>query len=215
MSDQLELERRYRRLLAWYPPEFRREKGMELLAVLLAGAPEGQRRPGLAASADLIRNGLWMRVRPSVPRSAPTVRAAVLLMYAGAAVTLLGLIISIIAVALDGLAAGHLRFLEQTQPLPIVIAVGVLLGLVLVGLWLWMAQANGRGRNWARIVSTVLVALATLHLFGNAGPGAAQVVFAAVSWLIGLAAVWQLWRPASNAYFAPNRRSAQASPRAN
>ena len=87
MTDQEHLERAYRRLLAWYPREFRDENGPEILAVLMAEAPDGQRRPGLAGSADLIRSGLWMRLRPGVPRSARTVRAAVWLMYAGAAVS--------------------------------------------------------------------------------------------------------------------------------
>ena len=90
MTDQADLERGYRRLLAWYPPEFRRENGQEILAVLMAGARDGQRRPGLAESADLIRSGVWMRLRPSVARSARTVQAAVRLMYAGAAVSAVG-----------------------------------------------------------------------------------------------------------------------------
>ena len=45
MTDQEHLERAYRRLLAWYPREFRRENGQEILAVLLAGAPPGQPAP--------------------------------------------------------------------------------------------------------------------------------------------------------------------------
>ncbi|MGH3201093.1 MAG: hypothetical protein ACRDP5_03425, partial [Streptosporangiaceae bacterium] len=64
MTDHADLERAYRRLLVFYPRAFRRENGAELLAVLMAGAPDGQRRPGLAGSADLIRGGLWMRLRP-------------------------------------------------------------------------------------------------------------------------------------------------------
>ena len=84
MTDQADLERGYRRLLAWYPPEFRRENGQEILAVLMAGARDGQRRPGLAESADLIRSGVWMRLRPSVPRSARTVQAAVRLRFGSA-----------------------------------------------------------------------------------------------------------------------------------
>ncbi|MGA8206982.1 MAG: hypothetical protein WB801_08385 [Candidatus Dormiibacterota bacterium] len=216
MNDQANLERRYRRLLAWYPPEFRRTNGEELLAVLMAGAPDGQRRPSLAASSDLIRSGLRMRLLPSVPRSAPTVRAAVRLMYAGAAVTTLGLMIAIISVAFMGGRAGTLRLLGHNQPLPIVITVGIMLGLVLIALWLWMARANAHGQNWARILSTVLFGLATLHLFGS--QGAASVVFALVTWLVGLAAVWLLWRPASNAFFKPGGfaragQSALSSPR--
>ena len=51
MTDQANLERGYRRLLAWYPRAFRREHGPEILAVLMACAADGQRRPGLAESA--------------------------------------------------------------------------------------------------------------------------------------------------------------------
>jgi hypothetical protein len=93
MTDQQHLERSCRRLLAWYPRAFWRESGPEILAVLLACAPDGQRRPGLAQAADLIRSGVWMRLRPSAPRSARTVRAAVRLMCAGAAVSTVNLII--------------------------------------------------------------------------------------------------------------------------
>ena len=45
MTDHEHLERAYRRLLAWYPREFRHENGPEILAVLMADAAPGQRRP--------------------------------------------------------------------------------------------------------------------------------------------------------------------------
>jgi len=199
MTDQEHLERAYRRLLAWYPRDFRRENEQEILAVLMACAPDGQRRPGLAASADLIRSGLWMRLRPNVPRSAPTVRAAVQLMYTGAAVTTLSLIIAIISLAHIGRSAAGLRLAGHSQPVPVAVTVGIVVGLVLIALWLWMARAISQGRNWARILSTVLFSLATLHLFGN--KGVFEVVFALLTWLIGMAAVWLLWRPTSAAFF--------------
>jgi hypothetical protein len=47
------LERRYRRLLAWYPAEHRRVYEDEMLGVLLAGARPQQRYPGLRESANL------------------------------------------------------------------------------------------------------------------------------------------------------------------
>ena len=75
MTDQEHLERACRRLLAWYPRDFRHDNEQEILAVLLADAPEGRRRPGLAESVDLIRSGLWLRLRPGVPRSARSTRA--------------------------------------------------------------------------------------------------------------------------------------------
>src|SRR5215472_5143808 len=101
MTDHAGLERGYRRLLGWFPPEFRRENGQEILAVLMAGARDGQCRPGLAESADLIRSGVWMRLRPSVPRAARTVQAAVRLMYAGAAVSAVGLISGLAVMIVD------------------------------------------------------------------------------------------------------------------
>ena len=63
MSGPPALERGYRRLLAWYPRGFRREHEEELLAVLLAGARPGQRRPGLAEAVNLILSGLGARLR--------------------------------------------------------------------------------------------------------------------------------------------------------
>ena len=45
MTDQEHLERAYRRLLAWYPREFRHENGQEILAVLLAGARTASAAP--------------------------------------------------------------------------------------------------------------------------------------------------------------------------
>jgi hypothetical protein len=205
MTDQANLERGYRRLLAWYPRAFRRENGHEILAVLMACTPDGQRRPGLAESADLIRSGLWMRLHPSVPRSARTVRAAIRLMYAGAAVTSLSLIISIISLAFIGRSAATLRLAGRSQPLPVAISVGIVGGLVVIALWLWMARANSQGRNWARILSTVLFGLATPKLIGvfSEPQTVLGLIFWAPTWLAGLAAVWLLWRPDSSAFFKP------------
>ena len=65
MSEPAALERGYRRLLACYPQPFRSEQGEEVLAVLMAGARPGQRRPGLAEAADVIKSALRMRLRPA------------------------------------------------------------------------------------------------------------------------------------------------------
>jgi hypothetical protein len=62
MSDSADLERRYRRLLACYPRAFRLEHEQEMLAVLMAGADEGQQRPRLGESANLMKHALWMRL---------------------------------------------------------------------------------------------------------------------------------------------------------
>ncbi|MGC4866170.1 hypothetical protein ACLQ3B_12160 [Micromonospora sp. DT53] len=58
-----DLERRYRRLLAAYPWEHRRVYEDEMLAVLLAGARPGQRRPAAADVRNLVGAGLRARFR--------------------------------------------------------------------------------------------------------------------------------------------------------
>ena len=218
MSDQASLERGYRRLLACYPRAFRRENGQEILAVLMACAPDGQRRPGLAGSADLISSGVRMRLRPSVPRSARTVRAAVRLMYAGAAVPAVYLIIVLAYLGIHGMKAvrwthrASLTAAQVSEHRTVVITVVTVSLLVMSALWLWVARANGQGRNWARTLSTALFGLATLNLtsvfgppglrIGVGGPGVSGI-FSVLMWLVGLAAVWLLWRPASSAFFKP------------
>jgi hypothetical protein len=63
MTDAADLERRYRRRLKWFPARYRREHEQEILSVLMAGAKEGHRRPGLADSADLLTSAIFMRWR--------------------------------------------------------------------------------------------------------------------------------------------------------
>jgi CDP-diglyceride synthetase len=150
-------------------------------------------------------------LRPPAP--AP-VLTAVKLMYAGAAVSAGNLIISLAVIG--GLKAYHGRFLghsltaAQVSDLNTVIIAAVVTGLVVIALWLWMARANGQGRNWARILSTVLFGLATLELtpylfgFGEvSGVTVFGLIFPLLTWLVGLAVVWLLWRPASSAFFRP------------
>jgi hypothetical protein len=144
---------------------------------------------------------------PRPPAPAP-VLTAVKLMYAGAAVSTVTLIISL-AIAIDDVtAAARGRWLgysltaaKLSQVKPLIVTLVMVSGLAVIALWLWMARANGQGRHWARILSTVLFGVATLELTSN--HGLAQV-FWVVTWLTGLAAVWLLWRPASSAFFKPH-----------
>lgn len=92
MIDAGELERGCHRWLRWYPQSFRREHEAEILAVLMAGAGEGQRRPELVECLDLVRGGLWMRLRPRVPWSDRSVFDALRLMCLGATLQLLAAI---------------------------------------------------------------------------------------------------------------------------
>jgi hypothetical protein len=156
-------------------------------------------------------------LRPPAP--AP-VLTAVKLMYAGAAISTVNLISGLVFI-ISGNTAGHaevngriLTAAQASQLDPVLITVAIVFGLVVISLWLWMARANGQGRNWARIVSTVLFGLATLQLISQASlqrpaghVGFAVVVFGVIvpvlALVVGLAAVWLLWRPASTAFFKP------------
>jgi Domain of unknown function (DUF1707) len=59
------LVRGYRRLLACYPAWYRRIHEDEMLAVLMADAPQEKQRPGLAEAADLVLGALRIRCQPS------------------------------------------------------------------------------------------------------------------------------------------------------
>jgi hypothetical protein len=147
-------------------------------------------------------------LRPAAP--AP-VLTAVKLMYGGAVGTAVQLIIALAYIgdinAIHLTVLGHTLTTAQLSHLrPLIITLAIVFGLVVIALWLWLARAVGQGRNWARILSTVLVGVATLELTGN--HGVAQVLVAVLTWLTGLAAVWQLWRPASSAFFKRYRQAA-------
>jgi hypothetical protein len=147
-------------------------------------------------------------LRPPAP--AP-VRDAAKLMYGGAAGTVVQLVIALFYVgdihAYHLTVGGHSLTTAQLIHLRPLIVTGVIVSaLVLVALWLWLARTVGQGRGWARILSTVLFGLATLQLIGL--HSVAAVFWAMLTWLTGLAAVWQLWRPASSAFFRQRRQAA-------
>jgi len=135
------------------------------------------------------------QLRPPAP-----VLSAAKFMYGGA-ISSAALLIA----ALPFIGATHGKVLGHPLTPTLTITLGAVAGLALIGLWLWMARATSQGKNWARILSTVLFALATLELLsaleGIGKDGVVQALFAGLTWLSGLAAVWMLWRPASSAFF--------------
>jgi len=142
--------------------------------------------------------------RPPAPQS---VANAVKLMYVGAAVTTVSLIIS--AADISGTKAA-IRKAKPTWTATqvnqfdrFIIITAIVSGLIGIALWLWMARANSQGRSWARIVSTVLFGLATLDLLGvlTEPKTVLGLLFPVLTWLVGLGAVWLLWRPDSSAFF--------------
>jgi hypothetical protein len=140
---------------------------------------------------------------------------AVRLMYAGAVVSAVSLVVGLATVSSlrtalhksdPSLTPSQLHNLQT-----IVVAGSVAVGLISIGLWVWMALMNKAGKSWARIVATVLFGLDTLFLLlgvARAGAAASSLVSILI-WLIGLGAVILLWRKDSGEYIA-----AQSAPRA-
>ena len=148
-------------------------------------------------------------VEPERPPAPPSVLNAVKLMYAGAAVSTVSLVISLVDISGTKTAIRKARpsltAAQVNQLNTFIIALAVISGVLGVALWLWMSRANSQGRGWARILSTVLFGLATLDLFGvvSQPKTVLGLVFPLLTWLIGAGAVFFLWRPESSAFFKP------------
>jgi hypothetical protein len=207
MNSSASLERGYRRLLIAYPRAFRRDNEAEILAVLLATAGDGQRHPGLAISADLIRSGLLMRLRPTVPHSARTVRAGVTLMYL-AALAELATVLTIVATSSAVQAYVHRTVPSATHATALSLTEDKITGPIAVVLMLWLAWAVGRRHQWARVVFCILFGLSTLSIIAALSEGAAVVAPADFAGgllvvLLQLAAVALICARQSAPYYRP------------
>jgi F0F1-type ATP synthase membrane subunit c/vacuolar-type H+-ATPase subunit K len=205
MNDSADLERRYSRLLAWYPAAFRREHEAEMLDVLMENARQGQRRVGLAEAGDLIRGALTLRLR--VPPQAPrTVVAAVRLIYAGAAVALACWISALVT---KESVSSAMKVVPADRRLMLVhiTAVEILVPVSVAG-WLWLAWATGRGHRAARIALVSYFALLTPVLLWMLGIGAAvyapaDLISLSVLWLVQLSAIVLVFNKRSEHYYRP------------
>lgn len=142
--------------------------------------------------------------RPPAPASVLT---AVKAMYAGAAASLLGIVVDLLTVGTTkteiarhspSMTAGQVASTQHA-----LIAGFIAGGVIAAAVWIVLARLCQRGRGWARITGTVLFGLATVDtLVGLTTPLAlAARLWALVVWLAGLVAVVFLWRRASSDYF--------------
>ena len=154
---------------------------------------------------------------PSSPSQVPepasmeppdSVRNAVRLMYAGAALSAVVVIVTLVTIGSlkSGILARHPDFTAAQRHNAEIAAVvtSVIGGLIAIGLWLWMAWANRRGRNWARIVAAVFFGINTLDLIISFTQvhAVAAVIVGVLVWLIGLGAIVLLFNKQSAPYFA-------------
>jgi len=209
MSGPARLERGYRRVLACYPKAFRRESGEEILAVLLATARAGQRRVGLAESADLIRGAVRMHFGMS--RAPRPVRNAVRLMCLGAVLNLTVMVTILVTLGSVRPAFVHDFEASQWHTVMLALIIPVLASAPIgAGLWLWLAWANGRGYLWARLAFVAIFGLLTTGLLislsaslseGILPPAPADLIAMAGLWLVGLAAVVLISTETASRYY--------------
>ena len=149
--------------------------------------------------------------RPAIPQS---VTRAVQLMYVGAAASLIGIVIDILARhairnALATRKTAHpLTTSQLNSNYHLVLGVLIVGGVIAVALWLWMAYSCKAGKGWARIVSTVLFAIETINVVAGASAissGGASRIYSIVIWLIGFGAIIFLWQRSSTEYFKAPR----------
>ena len=139
---------------------------------------------------------------------------AVKFMYAGAAVSAIEIIISLTTIGglKSAIEKAYPKYTAtQVHSVQVASIAGLVIsGLLGVGLWILMARLNLSGRNWARIVASVLFGINTLELVTTIlRPGTATILgtaFAVVLWLVGLGAIYFLWRRESSDFFQRSGR---------
>lgn len=150
------------------------------------------------------------------PPAPSAVRNAVMLMYAGAAVSLIRAAADIAtrselraAVASRSKASPvHVTASQISAAANTSLVIAVVFAVISIGLWIFIARASRGGSAGARLAGTVLFGLDTLALLvgtpdvGLIGsqPALARVGTGAV-WLVGLVVVVLLWQGRSNAFF--------------
>ena len=208
MNRSAGLERRYRRLLAFYPRTFRAENSDEILAVLLDCAQDGQTRPGPGAAADLLKGALWMRLRP--PGTQPRALVlAVRLMLACALVEIAGLLYVTAGTFLVRDEFRH-AFPAATaadwHALASQLVADRIGGPIVLVVWLWLALYNSRGNDLARFTCFAFTALMTLLAVVSAANGLLWIapVGAAIELTqcaLSLAALVLIFTPPASRYY--------------
>jgi hypothetical protein len=131
----------------------------------------------------------WQGLPSVAIKPPPSVLTAVKLMYAGAGVTVLNLLATMLSTELATFdIAPH---------------------LVVAGMWIWMARMNKLGRRWARALATVICGVVTLSdvvLWTETDfvpiREAPTIVFATAIWLLGLGVTLLLWRRESRVFYS-------------
>jgi hypothetical protein len=141
---------------------------------------------------------------PSVP---PSITYAVRIMYAGAVISVVGIVIDALTVNATKSAiekkSPHLSASQLNTDQHSLVTAFVIWGVIATALWILIAVKCRAGKSGARLTGTILFAIATIDLLGAAiapEPGLVKI-WSVVTWLAGLAAVILLWRSSSTDFF--------------
>lgn len=146
-------------------------------------------------------------VRPS------TMNAAVLLMYVGAALSVLG---GLLGFALQDEIREEIEKqdtggVDVDTLVQFALVIGVIGALIGAALWILNAVFCGKGHNWSRVLGTVLFAislLSSLYSLTQPTPALSRLTGVA-SLLVAVGAVVLLWMPASNRFFTESAAARQ------
>jgi hypothetical protein len=152
-----QLARGYRRLLACYPVWYRRVHEEEMLAVLMADAAPGKRRPGIAEAADLLWGALRIRCQPSRTGAEPAWRDALAVVSVIVPlIVVLGLVVTDTRMTFDtrgswssasGFPLGFLEIMAVPLALSGLVALALrtrrLAALTAAGLLIWLVSGLG------------------------------------------------------------------------
>ena len=153
---------------------------------------------------------------PAVPAERPkSVDNAWMLWMIGAGISLLSLIF-IFTVDADAITDQARKTLENqnksfTQQdvddaASLFKITGVIFSLIFIGLFVLFAYKMRAARNWARITLTVLGALSVVStLFGLSSASGLHLVVALIQMVLILVAVYFMYRPDANQYFAARK----------
>lgn len=150
-----------------------------------------------------------------------SIRQAVALMYAGAVLSAINLVLAIFSKsrihdsfvkANNTQAVEYAKDHSKAKPLSATAldhaisqawVVSMVSGAITVALWIILAQTNKKGNSAARIVATVLTVLNVLLTVASLLGSFSPLTFAAsiVMVLIAVATTYLLWRPESSEYY--------------
>ncbi|WP_433333909.1 hypothetical protein [Spirillospora sp. CA-294931] len=149
------------------------------------------------------------------PQRPSAINSAFMVMLAGAGLTAVSTIVSVVFGVGAGMAMNDSGMDGEASGVMAVSAViSLIMGVFYIALWVWMAFACRAGHAYARILGTVFFGINTLFmllgvfglvaLMGTDGATGLLLVSLGLSvliWLMGLLATIMLWNRASTAYF--------------